>query len=107
MRQGSRGPPHLVDRVDALLRRDLRDRMTGILVIACDSQCGGGVFDKSFFSRYARGSGADEQRVDVELMRWSADRTQAWKLKDGNKVAVFSHDKAAAIAQQIGLPVPA
>jgi hypothetical protein len=39
-------------------------------------------------------------------VRWSADRTQAWRLKAGTVGDPLSLDEAAAEAARMGLPVP-
>ena len=39
-------------------------------------------------------------------MRWSADRTQAWRLQAGEVGDPLSVDEAAAEAARMGLPVP-
>ena len=39
-------------------------------------------------------------------VRWSADRAQAWELKDGTPGRSISLEEAAHIAARIGLPVP-
>jgi len=39
-------------------------------------------------------------------VRWSADRTEAWKLQAGKPVRGIPLDEAAKIAERIGLPPP-
>ena len=40
-------------------------------------------------------------------VKWSADRTQAWEMREGYTVVrSISLEEAAAIASQIGLPPP-
>ena len=37
---------------------------------------------------------------------WSADRTEAWELQDGEEVRDIPLDEASKIAERIGLPPP-
>ena len=39
-------------------------------------------------------------------VRWSADRTEAWKLNNGMKEGKVSLEEAAKIAKEMGLAVP-
>ena len=39
-------------------------------------------------------------------VQWSADRTKAWELQDGEEVRGIPLDEAAKIAERIGLPPP-
>ena len=41
-----------------------------------------------------------------QAVRWSADRTEAWELQDGEEVRGIPLDEAAQIAERIGLPPP-
>ena len=41
-----------------------------------------------------------------QAVRWSADRTEAWELQDGEEVRDIPLDEAAKIAERIGLPPP-
>jgi hypothetical protein len=50
--------------------------------------------------RYAAGADVGEGA------RWSADRQQAWRLRDGQPVESISLAEAARIAAALGLPVP-
>ena len=51
--------------------------------------------------RYVAGADAGEG------CGWSADGTQAWRLRDGEMVEEISLATAAKIAAAVGLPVPA
>ena len=41
-----------------------------------------------------------------EGARWSADRTTAWRLRDGKRGESISLEEAKQIADKVGLPVP-
>ena len=48
-----------------------------------------------------------EADADVgQGVKWSADRTEAWELQDGEEVRGIPLDEAAQIAERIGLPPP-
>ena len=58
------------------------------------------------WGRASAGVRTGRRRAVGQAVRWSADRTEAWELQDGEEVRDIPLDEASKIAERIGLPPP-